>query len=110
MAPESEALLALAATLSGRLAGVLTHAGHSYAGRSAEEMARIAETERAGVVRAAERLRAAGHEVGIVSLGSSPPRSMAPAWKASRKSAPVSTCSATSSRCRSARMRRRPSR
>jgi D-serine deaminase-like pyridoxal phosphate-dependent protein len=35
-------------------------------------MAAVAETERAGVVRAAERLRAAGHEVGIVSLGSSP--------------------------------------
>ncbi|MBC9177208.1 alanine racemase [Pseudoroseomonas ludipueritiae] len=72
VAPESGALLALAATLGARLAGVLTHAGHSYAGRSDEEMARIAEVERAGVVRAAERLREAGHKVGIVSLGSSP--------------------------------------
>ena len=39
----------------------MTHAGHSYAGRSIEDMVRIAETERAGVVRAAERLREAGH-------------------------------------------------
>ena len=39
----------------------MTHAGHSYAGRSPDDMARIAEAERAGVVRAAERLRAAGH-------------------------------------------------
>ena len=37
----------------------MTHAGHSYAGRSVDDMARIAEAERAGVVRAAERLRAA---------------------------------------------------
>ena len=33
---------------------------------------RIAEAERAGVVRAADRLRAAGHAVPIVSMGSSP--------------------------------------
>ena len=31
----------------------MTHAGHSYAGRSVADMARIAEAERAGVVRAA---------------------------------------------------------
>ena len=35
-------------------------------------MARIAEAERAGVVQAAERLRAAGHAAPIVSMGSSP--------------------------------------
>ncbi|MBV1799555.1 alanine racemase [Siccirubricoccus sp. G192] len=70
--PESDALLAIAAALGPRLAGVLTHAGHSYLGRSAEDMVAVAETERAGVVRAAERLRAAGHRVEIVSLGSSP--------------------------------------
>jgi D-serine deaminase-like pyridoxal phosphate-dependent protein len=72
VAPDGEALPAIAAALGDRLAGVLTHAGHSYNGRSPEEMAAVAEAERAGVVRAAERLRAAGHAVGIVSLGSSP--------------------------------------
>jgi D-serine deaminase-like pyridoxal phosphate-dependent protein len=35
-------------------------------------MARIAEAERSGVVRAAERLRAAGYATPIVSMGSSP--------------------------------------
>jgi D-serine deaminase-like pyridoxal phosphate-dependent protein len=35
-------------------------------------MAAIAEAERAGVVRAAEALRDAGHALRIVSLGSSP--------------------------------------
>ena len=65
-------LPALAARLGPAFAGLLTHAGHSYAGRSAEEMARIAEAERAGIVAAAERLREAGHTVPIVSMGSSP--------------------------------------
>jgi D-serine deaminase-like pyridoxal phosphate-dependent protein len=50
----------------------MTHAGHSYAGRSLDDMARIAEAERAGVLRAAERLLALGHSVSIVSMGSSP--------------------------------------
>lgn len=70
--PEDGALLAVAAALGPRLAGVLTHAGHSYAGRGAAEIRAIAEAERAGIVRAAERLRAAGHTVEIVSMGSSP--------------------------------------
>jgi D-serine deaminase-like pyridoxal phosphate-dependent protein len=70
--PDDALLPAIAAALGPRLAGVLTHAGHSYAGRSVEEIHAVAELERTGSVRAAERLRAAGHEVGIVSIGSSP--------------------------------------
>jgi D-serine deaminase-like pyridoxal phosphate-dependent protein len=72
VAPESDALLAIGAVLGKRLAGVASHSGHSYAGRSEAQMAEIAEIERAGVVRAAERLRAAGHAVRIVSAGASP--------------------------------------
>jgi D-serine deaminase-like pyridoxal phosphate-dependent protein len=72
VAPDSDALPAIAAALGRKLAGVIAHAGHSYAGRSIAEMAAIAEAERAGVVAAAERLRACGHAIGIVSLGSSP--------------------------------------
>jgi D-serine deaminase-like pyridoxal phosphate-dependent protein len=70
--PDDPMLLEIAGRLGPLLAGVMTHAGHSYAGRTPEDMALIAEAERAGVVRAAERLRAAGHEVPIVSMGSSP--------------------------------------
>jgi D-serine deaminase-like pyridoxal phosphate-dependent protein len=70
--PDDDALLAIAERLGGVLAGVMTHAGHSYAGRSVADMARIAEAERSGVVRAAERLRAAGYKVPIASMGSSP--------------------------------------
>ena len=70
--PDDDELLAIAAVLGPRLGGVMTHAGHSYSGRSIGEMARIAEAERAGVVRAAESLRGAGHAAPIVSMGSSP--------------------------------------
>jgi D-serine deaminase-like pyridoxal phosphate-dependent protein len=70
--PDDPALPAIAAALGERLAGVLSHSGHSYNGRSPDDMAAIAEAERAGIVAAAEALRAAGHAVPIVSLGSSP--------------------------------------
>jgi D-serine deaminase-like pyridoxal phosphate-dependent protein len=72
VAPDADSLPAIAAALGNKLAGVIAHAGHSYAGRSIAEMAAIAEAERAGAVAAAERLRALGHTIGIVSLGSSP--------------------------------------
>jgi D-serine deaminase-like pyridoxal phosphate-dependent protein len=72
VAPDDDALLAIADRLGVNLAGVMTHAGHSYAGRNIDEMAQIAEVERSGVVLAAERLRSAGYPVPIVSMGSSP--------------------------------------
>jgi D-serine deaminase-like pyridoxal phosphate-dependent protein len=74
VAPDDDMLLEIAVRLGPCLAGVMTHAGHSYAGRDVGDMVRIAEAERAGVVRAAERLRSAGHSVPIVSMGSSPTR------------------------------------
>lgn len=75
IAADSADLTAIAAALDGKgavLAGVLTHAGHSYNAGSIEEIKRIAETERLAVVTAAERLRAAGHVCEIVSVGSTP--------------------------------------
>lgn len=72
VAPDSEALPKLAEMLGATLRGVLTHAGHSYAGRTIAEMAAFAEAERAGITQAADRLRAAGHRMDIVSMGSSP--------------------------------------
>jgi D-serine deaminase-like pyridoxal phosphate-dependent protein len=70
--PDDPRLIQIAARLGPNLAGVMTHAGHSYSGRSHDDMARIADAERTGVFHAAQRLRAAGHEVAIVSMGSSP--------------------------------------
>jgi len=72
--PEDDALLAIAEGLQGgaRLAGVLTHAGSSYELSTPEALEALAEVERAGCVRAAERLRAAGFACPVVSVGSTP--------------------------------------
>ncbi len=76
--PEDPVLLQIGAALDGNegqgawLAGVLTHAGDSYNCRSAAAIEALAEQERAGAVRAAQRLRAAGHAAPVVSVGSTP--------------------------------------
>ena len=74
--PSDELLIEIARRLSSgpgaKLAGVMTHAGGSYSARTLGEFEEIAERERAGAVAAAEKLRAAGFPVGIVSVGSTP--------------------------------------
>lgn len=74
--PDSDQLIQLGRFLNESpglsLAGVLTHAGHSYHCRSRAEIEQVAEAERAGIVQAAERLRAAGLNCEIVSAGSTP--------------------------------------
>ena len=52
--------------------GVLTHAGSSYDSPSADAIRAMAEQERAAVVHAAGRLRAAGIACPVVSVGSTP--------------------------------------
>lgn len=52
--------------------GVLTHAGSSYDLNDSAALAALAEQERAGCVRAAERLREAGIPCPEVSVGSTP--------------------------------------
>lgn len=74
--PSSPAAVELAMRLAGsrRLAfrGVLAHGGHSYAARNRDEIRVVADQER-DVTRAfAERLRDAGIEVAVVSIGSTP--------------------------------------
>jgi D-serine deaminase-like pyridoxal phosphate-dependent protein len=54
------------------LRGVLTHAGHSYACRSADALVEVAEQERDSAVRAAARIRDAGIACPEVSVGSTP--------------------------------------
>ncbi|MBN8898460.1 MAG: alanine racemase, partial [Rhodospirillales bacterium] len=70
--PRGDELLAIAERLGPQVAGVMTHAGHSYGARSEAALAAGAGTERRAVVSAAERLRAAGHATPSVSMGSSP--------------------------------------
>jgi D-serine deaminase-like pyridoxal phosphate-dependent protein len=54
------------------LSGVMTHAGHSYGAQKEDELAAIAESERAAAANSAEALRDAGHDCAIVSVGSTP--------------------------------------
>jgi D-serine deaminase-like pyridoxal phosphate-dependent protein len=72
LSPDDPRLLDIAARLGANLGGVCCHAGHSYAARTPQELMQVAAAERAGAVHAAERLRAAGYAVPIVSIGSSP--------------------------------------
>ena len=73
--PEEDALLEVGSILHSagmRLQGVLTHAGSSYDLNAPDALAALAEQERAGCVRAAERLRAAALPCPVVSVGSTP--------------------------------------
>ena len=73
--PEAGSLLTAAHALvegGSTLGGVMTHAGSSYELHTPEALEAMAEQERAGCVRAAERLRAAGYDCPVVSVGSTP--------------------------------------
>ncbi len=72
--PRSPEFAAIVDTLSaaGMFAGVMAHAGHSYACESVAEIEAVAEAERAGVVEAAEIAAARGHRPALVSVGSTP--------------------------------------
>jgi D-serine deaminase-like pyridoxal phosphate-dependent protein len=74
VAPADPLLLGIAAALGEqvRLEGVATHAGQSYGDHDVGQLVLIAEQERAAVLDAAERLRAAGFAVPGVSAGSTP--------------------------------------
>lgn len=57
--------------------GVLTHAGESYGCETEEDIIKVAEHERASIVKAAQNIRAAGIPCEIVSCGSTPTASFA---------------------------------
>lgn len=75
-APDDPALLEAARRIEAApraaVAGVLTHAGHSYGARGAAAIARVAAEERDAAVEAASRIRAAGISCPEVSVGSTP--------------------------------------
>ena len=73
--PECADLLAVAEVLATGgvvVKGVMTHAGGSYECRSDAALRASAEQERVRTVRAARRLRTAGHAAPVVSVGSTP--------------------------------------
>jgi D-serine deaminase-like pyridoxal phosphate-dependent protein len=80
--PEEDSLLEVARVLRDggmRLGGVMTHAGSSYELDTPEALRAMAEQERSGCVRAAQRLRDAGLPCAVVSVGSTPTALMAEA-------------------------------
>lgn len=70
--PDDVATLTAVARELPDLRGVMTHGGGSYNATSPEGLTAHAELERAGAVRAAEALRAAGFACPVVSVGSTP--------------------------------------
>jgi D-serine deaminase-like pyridoxal phosphate-dependent protein len=73
--PEAAELLELGRYLEAHgipVKGVMTHAGESYNCDTPAALRAMAEQERAAVVRAAARLRAAGMACPVVSVGSTP--------------------------------------
>jgi D-serine deaminase-like pyridoxal phosphate-dependent protein len=72
-----DSLRAIGMSLANNLAGVMTHAGASYACRSVEQIEAMAEQERRGIVLAADTLRGAGLACERVSVGSTPTASFA---------------------------------
>ncbi|MBU0826599.1 MAG: DSD1 family PLP-dependent enzyme [Gammaproteobacteria bacterium] len=73
--PDEAALITVGRALHDggmHLAGVMTHAGGSYDLNTPAALTALAEQERAGCVRAAERLRAEGLPCSVVSVGSTP--------------------------------------
>lgn len=70
--PDNPLLVDIGRTLGAKLAGVMTHAGHSYECRDAECIRAVAEDERATVAGAASRLRDLGMSCDVVSVGSTP--------------------------------------
>jgi D-serine deaminase-like pyridoxal phosphate-dependent protein len=73
--PEDDTLLEIAHLLHEggmQIGGVMTHAGSSYELNTSDALAALAEQERAGCVRAAQRLRDANLPCAGVSVGSTP--------------------------------------
>ncbi len=73
--PEGASLIEVGRALhegGARLGGVMAHAGSSYEFDEPEALRKVAEQERRGTVRAAERLREAGLPCPVVSVGSTP--------------------------------------
>ncbi len=76
LTPEDPELIEIAHLLSNSaradLAGVLSHAGHSYNSKTLDEIGKVAEDERRAVVEAATRIEAEGIACPVRSVGSTP--------------------------------------
>ena len=65
-------LLEIARILGGNFLGIMSHAGHSYGTDQIAQVKKIAQAEIGAAVAAADKIRAAGMAVCVVSIGSTP--------------------------------------
>jgi len=72
IAADDPEVILIAGILGNQFAGIMSHAGHSYATDDVAVMKQTALAEVGAAVRAAQRVRAAGIAVEIVSIGSTP--------------------------------------
>ncbi len=70
--PTAELVTEIARVPGVEVAGLLTHAGHSYRSRSEEELRRAAEYEGRALVETAELCARAGAPIRVISAGSTP--------------------------------------
>ena len=80
--PVSPDLIGIASALTdgAKLVGVLTHAGDSYGCVGSTACIKAAENERDSIVLAANRLKEAGFNIEIISVGSTPTATFAENW------------------------------
>lgn len=80
--PVSPDLIGIASALTdgAKLVGVLTHAGDSYGCVGSKACRKAAENERDSIVLAANRLKEAGFNIEIISVGSTPTATFAENW------------------------------
>lgn len=72
ISPDDAALTDIARVLGAAFAGVMTHAGHSYGSDQISHVKSVANDEVSAATSAAARLRSAGIDVPLVSIGSTP--------------------------------------
>jgi D-serine deaminase-like pyridoxal phosphate-dependent protein len=78
--PDDHTLLEVAEALGENLHGVMTHAGDSYNCTTVDAIRDVAVRERDAVVTSAGRLRRAGHDCAVVSVGSTPTATFSPSF------------------------------
>ncbi len=72
LSPDDPALLLIARRLGAQFDGIMSHAGHSYSTDQIAVVKEIAKAEIGASVQAANKIRAAGIPVSVVSIGSTP--------------------------------------
>lgn len=72
--------------------GILTHAGHSYSGKTPNEIRKVAEQEQSAMLEFSERMKLKGINIPAISIGSTPSVTMAQSFKGINEIRPGNYC------------------